>query len=246
MISVKDSGNNVIELKSTVIAGEHITHHNVDNSALPTGASTAANQALQLAALLAQATKLDNQPVTIASDSVGLATDANVLAVNTSIQNVLTAIGLLAKLTDTQPVEIVAGLAGLAADSSLQDILQRLVYPLNPSNAFYAEIPTDVVDQTPTILVSGVPGFAIQIHSLTIGNANLQFGSGSTAVGTWVHVVNQTDMATLRSFYAPPGSAKAYPVGAIVPFTGVTDDGVSVVCETAGAAVRASAVYTLI
>jgi hypothetical protein len=245
-LSVKDSGNNITALKSTIVGGEHITHHNIDSSALPTGAASAANQAQILSALLAQATKLDTQPVGLVTDSVGIAKDSTLAAAAVTLASILTAVGLQAKLADTQPVSIAAGFpVGLGLDATLQSILTQLVYPINTFTAKYAQTTADIVDQTPTVLVSGVPAAKIRVHSVGIGNQKLQYGSGGASVGTWVKIVKQANNATvLRNYYAEPGSFKYLPIGQIAPFDSDNGDGLTVICETTGAAVRVAAVYT--
>lgn len=242
-INVKDAGNNIVTLQSTVVAGQHITSNNVVSSALPTGAATDATQASVLAALLAMATKIDSQPITIAADSVGLATQTTAASINTGVTNLLTELGLQAKLTDNQPVTIASGLAGLALDATLQNITTRLVYPLAGGGGTYVENATDMVDTTPVQLVAPSAGVTRIIHCVTVGNENLQFGSGSAAVGTWVQVLNSADSSVLRSFYAPNNSSKQYPVGLVSPIMAQTSSGISVKCSSNGAAVRVGLLY---
>ena len=78
---VLDSTETAVVFKSTDTAGVHTTHHNIDLSVLPTGASTAANQATEITHL--------SQIETAVETSVG-----HLAAIETAVES-------------TDPVEVV-------------------------------------------------------------------------------------------------------------------------------------------
>ena len=80
---VLDSTETAVVFKSTDTAGVHVTHHNVDLSVLPTGASTATNQDTEITHL-SQIETLLAAPITVRSYSpvfdVTLSTDTSAYA----------------------------------------------------------------------------------------------------------------------------------------------------------------------
>jgi hypothetical protein len=111
MISIKDSSNNVQPVKSTLSGGAHVTHHNVDTSALPTGAATEAAVQAAITILSAQAALTDEQPVGITDCSADLATQTTQAVILAGVQQlVLTTSPIKGSVasTDTADHEIIA------------------------------------------------------------------------------------------------------------------------------------------
>lgn len=86
-LDIKDGDGDDTQLKTTETAGVHTPHHNVDSSALPTGAATSANQATEITALgtlltttafqarvptVGQAAMAASSPVVIASNQTAV------------------------------------------------------------------------------------------------------------------------------------------------------------------------------
>jgi hypothetical protein len=231
MISIKDSGNNVLVLKSTQDGGgQHITHHNVDTCALPTGASTDAKLQLVLNAILAQASLIQNQPVALASQTAGLALEATQGTGNSTLASILSAVAALTTHAQTQNVAILT--PSLALDATLNSLIDRIVFPL--VGGLTAVIGTSIVNTTPVELVAASGSEVVTLYGFVIGN--------DSATATYVQFWND-DNSVIYTVFAPGTSTQYYPIGLINPAQSAAGSAVRVKCLTSGAGVQVTAAY---
>jgi hypothetical protein len=186
-LNVKDSSNTVQVLKTDLDGnGQHIAHHIVDSSSLPTGA--AADYSLQtlITAVGELATLAETQPVALTATG-GL----------TVLGNILTAIAAQATLAQTQPISA-ASLplpTGAAADASLQELL----------NTESSQIPTvagPFIDTATHQIVAAPGSGTLIITHVVVAN--------SSSTGTLVTLQNGSGGTALITVYVPPTSNSAH------------------------------------
>lgn len=78
---VLDAAAATVTFKSTDVAGVHTTHHNIDSSVLPTGASTSANQATEITHLSQIETAVETSVTHLAAIEIAVESTAPVKVV---------------------------------------------------------------------------------------------------------------------------------------------------------------------
>jgi hypothetical protein len=148
-------------LKTTVSGGEHVTHHNVDASALPTGAATEATLANLLTAAgfqaripaNGQATMAGSIPVAIASNQGAVPISAAALplpagaATDAELALILTQLGTLATQTTVAAINTAVG--NLLTTAGFQARV-----PANGQAAMAASVPVTIASNQTALAVS--------------------------------------------------------------------------------------------
>ncbi len=179
MITIRDGAGTERQVKSTDSADGHATHHRIDASVLPVGASTEATLASCLTQLQTTVSTLTSMLATVnalPSASVA-ASEATLLLAKNLVGDVKTAVLAQATKLEAQPVSISS--SGHALDSSLAAILAQLQVSVKTIGGVSANaaagVTSDITTTSDTLLVAAVSAKRTYVRRLTISN------SGGTA-----------------------------------------------------------------
>lgn len=219
MISVKDGNGNLVGLKSTLVSGEQVPHHVVESSALPTGAATETTVAAVAAALVAQATKLESQPVTV---SGGALTGQATATLQTNIYNKLVEVLASCELRATQ-----------ATLANIQNALAGNLYTITATRTGSRTTVGPLVGSGTSVLVPNGAA-AKTIYQLQVGNPS--------AVDAWLLL--KDGGTEIYRILVPGGTSAQYEPSRFVALTGTVGVDITANATESGTGMYVTAVHS--